>query len=101
MKYSRPSRKGAEPLLNPAALGIPSGLESVALACARELAAEGMPGKALRRLFVRLVETPAFFTDHPVLGRLAAMLQSRSAPGRNFSDPVPESGHSAPWRAFG
>lgn len=101
MKSSRPSRNVAKPLLNPAALGIPPGLESVALACARELAAEGVPGKALRRLFARLVETPAFFTDHPVLGRLAAMLQGRSAPGGNFSDPVPEPGHSAPWQAFG
>jgi tRNA-splicing ligase RtcB len=90
----------------PTALGVPRELESIASACVRELEAEGVPGKAIRRLFARLVETPAAFLEHPILGRLAAMLGGQAPSDGRKRDIRPASSfvsraESAPWRSFG
>ena len=79
----------------PVALGIPERLMPVVLDCARQLDGEGVRGKALRRLFVRLAQDPKSFADHPVLGGLAGMLGSESSPGPAIS--VTE----VSWRAWG
>jgi tRNA-splicing ligase RtcB len=79
----------------PVALGIPERLIPVVLDCARQLEGQGVRGKALRRLFIRLAQEPRSFEDHPVLGGLAGMLGGGSSPGPAVS--VTE----VPWRAWG
>lgn len=107
MKPARTGKKiRGKSALRLSTLGVPRELESVALACAQELESEGVPGKAIRRLFARLVETPSAFLEHPVLGRLAAMLGGQAAGSQKRdadSAPkfIPQTEHSAPWRSFG
>jgi tRNA-splicing ligase RtcB len=89
------------------ALGIPEILTPLVTAGVRELAEDGVPAKALRRLFTRLAESPAEFLDHPVLGGLALALQgrSRSSGDRAVSNPKSDiravPGRMAPWRSWG
>lgn len=80
------------------ALNIPERFAPQVTACVRELEDAGVCGKAARRLFSRLVDTPGAFVDHPVLGGLAAML---GGAGSRF---VPSaSGRATPacWQAWG
>ena len=78
---------------SPESLGLSGRLLPVVRQCALQLEAEGVRGKALRRLFGRLVENPGAFADHPVLGVLAGMLGGSSRP-------VDRKGGVA-WRAWG
>ncbi|MGE4441303.1 MAG: RtcB family protein [Desulfomicrobium sp.] len=77
----------------PQALGFPRGLAPVILQCAERLEADGVRGKALRRLFSRLADDPAAFAGHPILGGLAGMLGGAPS-GSDFAD-------KAPWLAWG
>ena len=72
------------------ALGLPERLLPVVRQCADRLEGDGVRGKALRRLFGRLVQDPAAFADHPVLGGLAGMLAGAST----------DFGTGANWRAW-
>lgn len=87
------------------ALGIPERLWPVVQGCVTRLEEEGVPGKAQRRLFGRLVAEPQAFAEHPILGDLAVMLRGGSSgkpPVRKTSLQAAPVGHQqAPWRAWG
>ena len=74
-------------------LGLPERLLPVARQCALRLEAQGVRGKAMRRLFGRLAGDPGAFADHPVLGGLAGMIGGSSRPV--------ETRGGAAWRAWG
>jgi len=75
------------------ALGISERFLPVVRQCVLRLEAEGVRGKAVRRLFGRLAEDPGAFSDHPVLGSLAEMLGGSSRVG--------DIKGGAAWRAWG
>ncbi|GAB1409526.1 RtcB family protein [Desulfovibrionales bacterium] len=56
------------------ALGLSQSMIPQVEHCVLQLREEGVPAKAMRRLFTDLVQHPRSYLDHPVLGSMAAML---------------------------
>ncbi len=89
------------------ALGIPEALLPVVRSCVGVLKEDGVPPKALRRLFSGLAEEPGAFLDHPVLGDLAAALNGRSRSFDSRADSLPRPDvrsavtRTVPWRSWG
>lgn len=81
-------------------IGLPLSWSGHVEHCVDQLREEGVPAKAMRRLFTDMVKRPQGYLKHPILGSIAAMLCAQASRSGTQAGRKRRT-QPAPWSAWG